>query len=684
MESPLTVGIDVGGTFTDLIAQGSNGETRITKVPSTPESPEAGVLNAISDFLASESAEMGEVDSLMHGSTVSTNAIIEQSGAETGLLITAGYSAVPVVGTQSRRESDPIAPFYTENDDRFLLPSDRIREIPERIDADGEVLEALDEGAVRDAVREFRGRGIDSIAVCYLFSFLNADHEERTRTIIEEEHEGCHVSLSSEVIPKIREFPRLSTTAIDAYTGPVLGSYLQELREALTDRGLTTGQVYFMLSQGGLVPFETAKSTPCRTLLSGPAAGVRGAQHIGRLVGASNVVTMDMGGTSCDISLIHDGELMETQEDDLGGHLVSLPAIEISAIGAGGGTQARVETNRLKVGPKSSGANPGPICYGQGGDIPTITDANVLLGRLNPDRLLGGEIDVAFDRTRRLVEERIASELSMDVREAASAILRIINDKMKKEINLRLSQYGLDAREFTLLAFGGAGPTHAAAIARRMDIPRVIVPPWPGINSAAGLLSTDIRQEYVKSRLAELSTVPADEITERFAELEDEAIGDRTAEGFSRESIGLEHRLDLRYAGQGYELTIEANLDPLDKPAIRDRFDALHESRFGHSSDGEVEIVSYRVSSVVERPRLDPAEAAPEVETPPDPRDHRDVVGPEGQPLRTPIYDRSALPVGHEMAGPVVIEQLDTTTVVEPAQTVEVDEFGNLQIMVNA
>jgi len=409
MSGELRVGIDVGGTFTDLVAHDEKGEVATVKVSSTPTNPAIGVMDALRELVDGHNVGPGDVESLFHGSTVTTNAIIERDGANTGLLITDGYDAVPIVGTQARSESNSINAFYEE--EPFLVPPRLTREIPERTNADGEVVNELDEEAIREAVRELREEGVDAIAVSYLFSFLNPEHEQRTLELIQEVHPDCFVSLSSQVIPKIREYPRLSTTSVDAYVGPILKEYITDLRQRLDEYGVTTDRLYLMLSNGGLVPLTSKNKNPSETLLSGPAAGVQGSRYIGALLSEDNLLTMDMGGTSCDISIIKDGEVTRSSEGTIGDYRIAHPLIDITAIGAGGGTQARVEGDRLLVGPQSSGADPGPVCYGRGGEVPTVTDANVLLGRLNPDYLLGGELEVEFDRTKARIEDRIAERL---------------------------------------------------------------------------------------------------------------------------------------------------------------------------------------------------------------------------------------------------------------------------------
>lgn len=679
----MRIGVDVGGTFTDLIAQDRRGRVRVVKTDSTPADPSVGVMNAIRELLDGSDVAIGDVTAFYHGTTVTTNAVIEDEGAETGLLITDGYDAVPVVGDQTRPETHTSNPLFTETDDAFIVPPSRTTGVPERVESDGSVGEPLDEAAVREAVRAFEAAGVESIAVCYLFSYANDEHEQRTRELIAEEFPECFVSLSADVLPKIREYPRLSTTAIDAYVRPILESYVTRLRGKLGDAGLDTDQVYLMLSHGGLVPFETAAATPSRSLLSGPAAGVEGGRFFGEAAGEADLVTMDMGGTSCDVSIVRDGVPSETQSGEINDQPLAFPMIEISTIGAGGGTQARVESGRLGVGPESSGADPGPICYGRGGEIPTVTDANVVLGRLNPEALLGGEIDVAFDRTREIFEREIADPLSRSVTRAAGDVLQVVNDKMKKEITLQLSRYGYDAREFSLVAFGGGGPTHAANVADKLGMERVIVPPWPGINSAAGLLSTDVRQHYVESDLSPLAALDPADVEANFAALEERAVADRRDEGFEAEEIALERKLDLRYEGQGYELTIDVDAGTPDLDRIAAAFDDSHESRFGHRSDEPTELVNYRVASVIEVADLDIETDGTDASDGVGPREHRDVYYPSADEyVRTPVYDRGTLPVGHRLDGPAVLEQLDTTTVVEPSHALRVDDSRNVIVEV--
>lgn len=684
MEPPLCIGIDVGGTFTDLLAQGGDGDIAVQKVPSTPANPEVGVLNALRSFFETTRATPAAVESLFHGSTVTTNALIERDGAETGLLITDGFDAVPIVGTQARPPTETINPFYQRNP--FLIPPRRTVEIPGRIEHDGNVLNDLDETAVREAARELKSAGVTSIAVSYLFSFVAPEHEERTRELILDEYPDCHVSLSTEVSPRIREYPRLSTTAIDAYVTPSLDTYLQQLTAELDDMGIPAEKRFFMLSHGGLVPFETAVRNGCRTLLSGPAAGVNAGQFVGHELGFDNLVTIDMGGTSADVAVIDEGEIPETIESNPDGFPLSVPTVEIGAIGAGGGTIADVTDGRLQVGPESAGADPGPVCYGRGGTRPTVTDANVVLGRLSSESLLGGEIDVAADQAEAAVRERVGAPLGLSTVDAAAAILELVTDKMRSEIQLRLSRRGHDPREFALFAYGGAGPTHAPRLAHSLGIPLVIVPRRPGVNSAFGLLTTDIQGRYARSHIQPLSELSAVEIEQQFRDLTGEAIDARTDEGFAPAEIDTDHWIDLRYEGQGYELSIQVDLtDGVDKEALRERFHQTHEARYGHRGDEPLEAVTFRVASTVpvEPPAMAPAQDTIRLSSePPAPKTTRQVYDPLDETFHeTPIYHREGL-AGSIVTGPAIVEQLDTTILIESQQLARFDEFGNAIIEV--
>lgn len=675
----LRVGVDIGGTFTDVIGfDPVAGSYHTCKVSSTPTAPSEGVIDGLEQLFDQTAFEPSDLSVLSHGSTVTVNALIERTGADTGLLLTEGFDAVPVAGTGSRPQEHVKNPRYEPP--AQLVPPRRVRGIPERVDADGSVRQPIDEDATREAIRELRDQGVDAIAVGLLFSFLNPTHERRVAELIAEEHPDCAVSLSSDVSPRIREYPRLSTTTVNAYVDRKLGDYLERLEASLADVGVEPDELTMMLSHGGLASFQEAAGTPVHTLLSGPAAGVQGALFAASLGGTEDVVTMDMGGTSCDVAIAPDGEPIETTGAEFSGTPVSVPMVDVRAIGAGGGTLARVEGGRLQVGPESAGADPGPVCYGRGGEIPTVTDANAILGRLNPSAILGGDLSIALDNTEQAIETAVAEPLDLGVSEAAAGVLRVVNDKMKKELSLALTRNGHDPRDFSLVAYGGAGPMHAAAIATELSIGRVIVPPFPGINSAVGLLTTDRRRLFERSSIERLTEADMDA---NFAPLEEQARVAADEAGIASGEREFQRELELRYAGQSYELGVE--VDPGDDPeSLREKFTAAHRAAYGHASDEPLETMTYRVRMVAETPKLSGELLRSELAGIPDwgPTDTREVFF-DGAFVETPIYDRRDLPAGATFDGPAIVEQLDTTTVIEPAMTATVDEYGNLLLEVD-
>jgi N-methylhydantoinase A len=678
-DTDLRVGVDIGGTFTDVIGFDPVAGTYHTcKVSSTPAAPSEGVIHGLEQLFEQTRFEPEDLTVLSHGSTVTINALIERTGAKTGLLLTEGFDAVPVAGTGSRPQEEVKNPRYEPP--AQVVPPRRVREVPERVAEDGTVRTPLDEDVTREAIRDLREEGVEAIAVGLLFSFLNPEHEQRVAELIEEEHPDCAVSLSSEVSPRIREYPRLSTTTVNAYVDRKLGDYLQRLETSLAEIDVEPEELTMMLSHGGLASFREAAGTPAHTLLSGPAAGVQGALFAADLADTADVVTMDMGGTSCDVAIAPGGEPIETTSAEFSGTPVSVPMVDVRAIGAGGGTLARVEGGRLQVGPESAGADPGPVCYGRGGKTPTVTDANAVLGRLNPSAILGGDLSIALDRTERAIERAVAEPLEMTVSEAAAGILRVVNDKMKKELSLALTRNGHDPRDFSLVAYGGAGPMHAAAIAKELSIGQVIVPPFPGINSAVGLLTTDRRRLFERSAVERLTEA---DLEATFAPLEEQAREAADEAGIAPGERTFERELELRYAGQSYELGVDVEPDD-DPESLREKFTAAHRAAYGHASDEPLETMTYRIRMEAETPRLSGDLLRSELAGDPDwePTGARSVFF-DGQFVETPIYDRRDLPEGATFHGPAIVEQLDTTTVVEPEMTGTVDEYGNLLLEVH-
>lgn len=688
MRNPVTwmVGVDTGGTFTDLIAvERGTGTYRLAKVPSVPENPSRAIGNALSELFR-DGVAPGAIASFVHGTTVATNALLEGKGARTGLLITRGFRAVyEARGWSQPSGSDLIDPFYRKPP--LLVSQWFTEEVTERLDHRGEVVTPLDEADLRRAIRALREKGVDSLAVCFLFSFQNAEHERRAAAIAADEIPGCRVSLSSTVLPVLREYPRLSTTVIDAYVGPIVERYLLDLGDALDELGVSTPQRFLMQSNGGLMRLSVGARFPNQTLLSGPAAGVVAATDLGELTGERRLVTFDMGGTSTDISVIVDGRVLETSEGKIAGQDIASPMLKVRTLGAGGGTIARIgKDGLLKVGPESAGAVPGPACYGRGGELPTVTDANVVLGALSAEVPLAGTLRLDAERARRAIEEHVAKPLGLDVVEAAAGIVRIVTTTMAVDLRLALEEEGQDPRRFALVAFGGAGPIHAAQLARELGVPRVVVPPHPGINCATGLLQTPVRHTYLRSSVGMLRDFPPERMNEIFEELEAQAYADLAAEGFARDAATLRRRVDLRYQQQGYQLTVEAPPEPMrerDKPALKGAFDELHRRLYGQAAEAEdAEIVTFRLQTevAIERFSRTPLPAA-EGDAERARTGTRKLYDAATRAFAdAAVYDRARLASGDAIEGPAVVTQFDATTVVLGGQRLHVDPYGNLLI----
>jgi N-methylhydantoinase A len=684
MAAAWMVGVDAGGTFTDLIAvDPARGETRFAKVASVPSDPSQAVMNALEEVFR-QGIDPGEVQFFAHGTTVATNALLEGKGAVTGLLITRGFRAVyEARGWSQPSGSDLIDPFYRKPP--MLVPQRLTEEITERVNFRGEVLTPLAEDEVRAAVRRLVARGVTSVAVCYLFSFLRPEHERRTAEIIAAEAPGLRVAVSSTVLPVLREYNRLSTTVVDAYVGAAVETYLTRLAERLRARGVTTSQLFVMQSNGGLVRLATGARHAGALLLSGPAAGLIAAGELGRLARETHVLTFDMGGTSADIGVIVEGRVDEAAGGRIAGQDVGTPMLKVRTLGAGGGTIARIgKDGLLKVGPDSAGAVPGPACYGRGGAEPTVTDANLVLGALGGAALAGGlRLDAA--RARAAIEDRIARPLGLDAVTAAAGIIRIVNNQMAIDLRLALQEHGQDPRRFCLMAFGGAGPLHAAALARMVGIPRVLVPPRPGINCAIGLLQTAVRRTYLGSAIGRLAAYPAERINALFAGLEQQARADAQADGFSADALRLRHQVEMRYPQQGYQLAVDCPVpfDDAGKGPLRRAFDELHRQTFGHAAEAEdAEIVTFRLQAEVEVPRYEIAAAAAgdgdAARALGGDRELFDIV--RGGFVTARLYGRDKLRPGDAIAGPAIIDQFDATTVVLAGQTLRVDPYGTLVI----
>jgi N-methylhydantoinase A len=538
-------------------------------------------------------------------------------------------------------------------------------------------------------VRQLKEKGVDAIAVCFLFSFLNPAHERRAAEIVAEIMPECRVSLSSHVLPVIREYPRLSTTVIDAYVGPKIADYLLRLEKRLIERGLKTPQLFLMQSNGGLMRISLGARHPNQTLLSGPAAGVIAGAELARVTRAPHVITFDMGGTSTDISVIVEGRVLETTQGQIAGQDIGTPMLRVRTLGAGGGTIAWIgKDGLLKVGPQSAGSQPGPACYGRGGEAPTVTDANVVLGALGGDTVLAGSLQLDVDRATQAIE-RVAKPLGLDVLAAAAGILRIVNTQMAVDLRLALQEQGQDPRKFALVAFGGAGPLHAATLAESVGIPTVLVPPYPGLNCAMGMLQTSVRHSYLRSEVGVLSRFPTQRMNALFGELVDEALAEAAEEGFARDAVKLTRLLDLRYPHQGYTLPVPCPVVVADndKVTLKQAFDALHGQVYGQSAPKEdAEIVTFRLQAEIDVPRLELPKLPPgdgnAARARKGERKLFDIDG--GSFVAAGIYDRARLLAGDRIEGPAIIDQFDATTVVLAGQTATVDPTATLVITVGA
>ena len=684
--SKYRVTVDTGGTFSDFVFfNEDNGEITITKVPSTPKEPFQAVLNGLKE-LVDRGVPAGDVSFFCHGTTVGTNTLLEEKGAKTGLLVTQGFRGIYEVMEQTRGYGPATYDLFFEKP-RLLAPPYYTEEIPERVDFRGNALKPINVEASREAVRRLKKKGINSVAVCFLFSFLNPAHELKIKELFSEEFPEARLSLSYEVLPQIREFYRLSTTVINAYIQPVMASYLSRLETRMREIGVSTPKLYIMQSNGGVSTFKGSAEKPVATVLSGPAGGVIASMGTCERIGINNIITFDMGGTSCDVALIHEGNPVITTQGKINMRPIALPMLDIHTVSAGGGTIARIDAvGGLQVGPDSAGADPGPVSYDRGGENITITDANVVTGVLDPDHFLGGRMRLNKAKAEKLLAEKIANPLKLDLLQAADGVLKIINVKMEEAIKAVSSARGYDIRDFTLVAFGGGGPMHAGRMALDLGIPTLLVPLTPGVHSALGLLMSDVKHDYVRSKLVGLDDLDLTEINHLFNQLMDQAKNDLHAEGFKDEEIKIEPYLDLRYAGQGYELTVPCTMPPLTKEDLkmmRRRFDTLHEQNSGHKAETEpVELVSLRLISLglVPQAKLSPGKATGRELEQAKTGERQVFFGTEHGTLTTEIYHRDRLEPGHRVAGPAVVEQLDTTTVIHPEQEATVDEYCNLII----
>jgi len=678
------IGVDVGGTFTDFILV-HGGRLTLDKHPTTPRDQSEGVLGGLRRLAARErvtlEALLGQTALIVHGTTTADNTMIEMSGATTGLITSEGHRDEIEIRRGYKEDIwDPALPPPTP-----ICPRRRRYGVPERLDFEGQVVVPLDEDAVRRALRRMKKQGVDSLAVVLLFSFVNPVHERRVRELAAEELPGAMVSLSYEVMAAAPEFERTSTTLVNAYVGPRIGRYLGHLEERLRTAGFA-GELLVMQSNGGVMPGGWVAQKAVAVMGSGPAGGTMGAVAVAQAAGITDFISVDMGGTSYDVSLVRGGA-PEVKSGWNWHHryLIGLPMVDVQSVGAGGGSIARVESGTLKVGPRSAGAEPGPVCYGRGGVEPTVTDANVVLGRVDPAWFAGGQMTLDVDAAHRAVGE-LAVELGLETTELAEGICDVINAKMAQAIRTLTVEKGIEPRDFALVAFGGAGAMHAAFLARELEIPEVIVPRFPGAFSAWGMLETEIRTDFSRAYFSPLSDLDDEGLASAVEAQEREAVEALAEEGIERDRGRIEHALDIRYVGQEYTLTIPllSAAEPR-RPSFHDdlarRFDEAHDQSFGHANPGApVELVTLRSTGLGDLGRVQPQRlelvtgAAYEYEERPI------VFGRHERSAR--IVRRDALVPGAVVDGPAVIVEATATTVVPPGSTLEMDDFGHLSISV--
>jgi len=673
------IGIDTGGTFTDVVLFDEKGLC-ITKTHSTPSNPGIAVINGINKIAHIHGIDPKEIDFLVHGTTVATNSLLEYKGVETAILLTEGFKDILSIARQTRPK---LYDWFVKRPDPFI-PRHLRYEVSERVIYTGEVIRPMNEVQISRIARELREKNITSIAVCLLHSYANPAHEIEIREVFTKEFPEAKICLSSDILREIREYERMSTTVINAYVMPIIERYLAYLQERMRDQEIKV-ELNIMQSNGGIMTAETAARKSVNTILSGPAGGVIGCMAIGEQARLENYITVDMGGTSFDISLIYKNKINYRTESEMAGHPISAPMIEIHTIGAGGGSIAWIDHGgALKVGPQSAGADPGPACYRKGGNDPTVTDANLVLGRLNPEYYLGGEVEVDVNAAKEIINDKIAKPLNLTLEEAAEGILKVVNANMIRGIKTVSVEKGYDAREFAIISFGGAGSLHAIDLARELDMSEVVIPLYPGANSAVGLLTADFRYDYSMTFFFKVNELSLDDLNAAYNQLEQQGIEQMEKEKISSGNIRLIRSVDMRYSGQAYELNLPVlggTLTADSLKSINQQFHSQHKTLYGYAREKEAtEFVYLRLSSVaiLEKPKFLKA-ALPSKDPSGALKGHRQVYM-EGQFVETPIYERDRLKPGNTFLGPAVIEQLDTTSMIYQGQNVFIDEYNNVRI----
>jgi N-methylhydantoinase A len=671
------VGIDIGGTFTDVVCRRAGAPALTTKIMSTRRDPSEAVLRAIRFMVEEWKIDPREIAHFLHGTTVATNAVLERKGAKLGLLTTEGFKDVLEIGRQWRQHLYGI--ILQPETPVFLAPGEFRKEIRERVSAQGEIVVPLDEASVLQACDDLVEAGVGSIAVCYLFSFLEPAHEQRTRELIRARHPDLSISISSEVDPAFREYERSAVVSFDAYIKPVIDRYIGHLEHGLERAGISA-PLQIMQSRGLLAGTAVARLRPVRLFMSGPAGGVIGGSIAGAMVGRNNLITIDIGGTSSDIALVENGQPIIRSEGKVGGYMIRVPMVDVNAIGSGGGSIAWLDdAGGLRVGPHSAGSDPGPACYGRGGQKATVTDASVVLGYLNPDYFAGGSIKLDPELAHTTIEREVAKPLGLSVEEAALGIHRVVNATMAEGIRLVSVRQGRDPRHFTLVALGGAGPVHATALAADLNISSVVIPVHPGVLAAAGLLSAPTGHEVSAAYPRKLAALDVAEITAALASLDAQCAELMAKEKLEADGIGIQHFADMCYVGQSYHLEIPFAVQGADTPSrLSQDFLTYHEQVYGYATNNPISLVNLRTvhqakpADTLFQPRFTPA--------PGDALKGRRLIRVAGtpQPVEAGVYARASLAAGTILNGPAVIEQTDTTTLLEPGWTARVCDDGSL------
>lgn len=675
------IGIDTGGTNTDIVMTNiETGEVYSTKTPTTPANLIEGINDGINKIVSIAQVNSREIKELIYGTTIVVNMIAQKEAEATALITTKGFRDVLEIGRAYRDKN--IYDIYLEKPSP-LVKRDLRYEVNERINFQGDIIEPLNRDEVKEMIKELKLKGIKSIAVCLLHSYVNPVHERMIKEAIIEEWPEVYVSISSDINPQFREYERTSTTVINAYMMPNMVSHLVQFEKEMNKNNLSP-KLYIMQGNAGVMTFRSAVEKPVKVADSGPIAGIIAANYLGKMAGIPNIITLDMGGTSCDVSLIQHNTLKFTTDSHIEGYPINIPTVDLDFIGAGGGSIAWCDQGgALKVGPLSAGALPGPVCYGRGGTEPTVTDANLVTGRIRPEIFLE-DLTQVMGKTREAIHAKIARVLGMEVLEAAEGILEVVNANMIRAIKLVSVERGYDPREFALVAFGGAGALHAGKLAEEMEIPKVVIPYSPGTFSALGLVLADIKHDYVYTKLQTQELVKIEEINEIYAGLDMQGLKALEKEGVPSPDRMLLRTCDIRYFGQAYELSVpipNGELNEEDIQGIAEKFHKIHEQNYGHAMRNDpIELVNYRVSAIgsLKKPNLGINRVWETGMKHFAAKSGKAVF--DGQEYLVPIIDRNALAVGVEIQGPAIIGEMGSTIVVYPGQKAAVDQFKNVII----